>query len=55
MSWDCPENNPTSQRGQNRGEAQEENVVAVIHEETLEVGESLLMKGILIKSETEVK
>jgi hypothetical protein len=55
MSWDCPENNPANQRGAHVAEAKEENVDAVTKEEAPEVGESLLMKRVLVKSEKEAK
>jgi hypothetical protein len=55
MSWDCPENKSVGQRNENVAEAKEENVNTDTKEEVLEVGESLLMKRVLLKSEKEAK
>jgi hypothetical protein len=55
MSWDCPENKSIGQRSAHVAEAKEENVNVVTKEEVPEVGESLLMKRVLIKSEKEAK
>jgi hypothetical protein len=53
MSWDCPENKSTNQRSKNVAEVREETINAVEKEETPEVGEYLMMKRILVKSEKE--
>jgi hypothetical protein len=55
MSWDYPENKSVGQRSAHVAEAKEENVNAVTKEEVPEVGESLLLKRVLIKSEKEAK
>jgi hypothetical protein len=49
MSWDYPENKSTTQRNENVAEAKEENVNTNTKEEVPEVGESLLMKRMLLK------
>jgi hypothetical protein len=53
MSWDCPENKSTNQRGAHIVEAKEETMNAEVKEETLEMGESLMLKRVLIKVEKE--
>jgi hypothetical protein len=53
MSWDCPENKSANQRNANVAEAWEEITNTVEKEETLEVGESLMLKRILVKLEKE--
>jgi hypothetical protein len=55
MSWDYLENKSAGQRSAHVAEAKEENVNAVTKEEVPEVGESLLLKRVMIKSEKEVK
>ena len=55
MSWDCLENKSAGQRNANIAEAKEENVNVVTKEEVFEVGESLLLKRVMIKSEKESK
>jgi hypothetical protein len=54
MSWDCPENKETNQRNAHVAETKEEDVNVVEKEETPEVGESLLLKRVLVKAEKEV-
>jgi predicted RNA-binding protein with RPS1 domain len=49
MSWDYLENKSTTQRNENVAEAKEENVNTNKKEEVPEVGESLLMKRMLLK------
>jgi hypothetical protein len=54
MSWDCPKNKSTNQRNVNVAEAKEEPNNAVGKEEPLEVGESLMLKRVLVKEEKEI-
>jgi SLT domain-containing protein len=53
MSWHCPENKSTNQRNSNVAEAREETINVVEKEENPELGESLMLKRILVKSEKE--
>jgi hypothetical protein len=55
MSWDCPKNKVTNQWNENIAEENEEDVKVVTQEEVPKVGESLLLKRVLIKSEKEAK
>jgi hypothetical protein len=50
MSWDYPENKSPGQRSAHVAEAKEDNVNAITKEEVPKVGESLLMKRVMIKS-----
>jgi hypothetical protein len=52
MSWDCPGNKSAKQIS-NVAEAKEETINALEKEETHEIGESLMLKRILVKSEKE--
>eukprot|EP00253_Pinus_taeda_P007387 PITA_07387 len=53
--WDCPHNKTRSQRNVNVAEAKEEKPQITDKEESLEVGESLLLKMELLKAEKETK
>jgi hypothetical protein len=53
VSWDCLEYKSTNQRGDHIAEAKEETMNGKLKEETLEMGESLMLKRVLIKAEKE--
>ena len=52
-SYECPDNPSTSQGGAHIAHVEDESVRSPSHEDTLEVGESLLMKRILLKPSKE--
>jgi hypothetical protein len=51
-SYECPENASTSRGSANVVQAEEESVESSVHENVPEVGESLMMKRILLKRKT---
>eukprot|EP00253_Pinus_taeda_P032205 PITA_32205 len=53
-SWDCPHNKVTNQGNVNVAEAREEKPQIANREESPEVGESLLLKRVLLKAEKEI-
>eukprot|EP00253_Pinus_taeda_P032129 PITA_32129 len=53
-SWDCPHNKTTTQRNVNIGETKEEKLQVTRKEEPPEVGETLLLKRVLLKAKKEV-
>jgi hypothetical protein len=53
MSWDCPENKSANQRGAHIAEAKEETMNTEVKKETSNMGESLMLKRVLIKEEKE--
>eukprot|EP00253_Pinus_taeda_P010891 PITA_10891 len=54
-SWGCPHNKATNQWNVNMAEAKEEKYQITNKEESLEVGESLLLKRVLLKLEKETR
>jgi hypothetical protein len=49
MSWDCPKNKLANTRGSHIAQAQENIAEPIVKEDTLEIGEALMMKRVLIK------
>ncbi|MCY6488155.1 hypothetical protein, partial [Actinobacillus pleuropneumoniae] len=55
VSWDYPHNKPLSQRNENVVEAKLEPPLLMEKEEPPEVGESLLLRRTLLKTEKEIE